>query len=90
MNYGTATSIMQQAAEEFFSYVEAWTVDTRKRDQASAAEDERRKFVALCVKVKQSTVRVFRTPAILIKAMPKFITRQHKTKQSKVLQMRYV
>jgi hypothetical protein len=89
MNFGTATSIAHQAAQEFFSYVEAWTEDMRKRDQAAAAEDRRRAFVDLCVKAKQSTVRIFRTPAILIKAMPKRVTRQHKTKQTKVLQMRF-
>jgi hypothetical protein len=92
MNSGTFTTTRcdDYRIEPRFNPIAAQMEEIRRREQAIAAEDSRRRFVALCVKVKRSTVRIFRAPEVLVKAMPKFITRQHKTKQIKVLQMRFV
>jgi hypothetical protein len=97
MNFGTVTtttidSIARNTCHWTpFGLFDAVTVEEyerRKQQQAIDAEDRRRAFVALCVRFKPS-VRLIRTVAIAVKAMPKFITRQHKTKQSKILQMRF-
>jgi hypothetical protein len=62
--------------------------EERKFRLAIAAEECRRRFISLCVRAKRFLLSVPFVPVAAF-SLPKIITRQHKTKQFKVLQLRF-
>jgi hypothetical protein len=91
MNFPTYTTATSDTSMIVFygDFAKAYESEEEiKARLAIAAEECRRLFVSTRVKVKRF---IWKFPFVPVAAfsLPKIITRQHKTKQEKVLQMRY-